>query len=142
MTFRTRVYSRDANDDPKLVVPVLERWLQNSHSKATIRLQHTDVFSIEAGPCGLTIPHLYAPYCGDYTLTDGDTEAEAIAATSSTASPGINSDTSTAVIIASVFGAVIAVMFMITLGTLGYIIGRKRYNGNPAGLVKLSLIHI
>ena len=70
----------------------------------TIRLQHTDVFFVEAGPCGLTIPHLYAPYCGDYTLTDGDTEAEAIAATSSTASSGINSDTSiiTAVIIYSI----------------------------------------
>ena len=121
------VYSRDANDDPKLVVPVLEGWLQNSHSKATIRLQHTDVFFIEVGPCGLTIPHLYAPYCGDYTLTDGDSDTEAIAATSSTASPGINSDTSTAVIIASVFGAVITIMFMITLGTLGYIIGRKRF---------------
>ena len=121
------VYSRDANDDPKLVVPVLEGWLQNSHSKATIRIQHTDVFFIEAGPCGLTIPSLYAPYCGDYTLTDGDSDTEAIAATSSTASPGINGDTSTAVIIASVFGAVITIMFMITLGTLGYIIGRKRF---------------
>ena len=124
MTFRTSIYSGGATDDPKLVVPVLERWLQNSHSKATIRLQQKNVFSIEAGPCGLTIPHLYAPYCGDYTLTDGDTEAEAIAAT---ASQGINSDTSTAVIVASVFGAIIAVMFMITLGALGYIIGRKRF---------------
>ena len=59
----------------------------------TIRLQHTDVFFIEAGPCGLTIPSLYAPYCGDYTLTDGDSEAEAITATSSTAGQGINRDT-------------------------------------------------
>ena len=127
MTFKTTVYSRDATDDPKLVVPVLERWLQNSHSKATIRIQQKNVFSIEAGPCGLTIPHLYVPFCGDYTLTDGDSDTEAIAATSSTASQGINSDTSTAVIIASIFGAVIAVMFMITLGALGYIIGRKRF---------------
>ena len=127
MTFRTQVYSSGATDDPKLVVPVLEGWLQNSHSKATIRLQQKYIFFIEAGPCGLTIPHLYAPYCGDYTLTDGDSNTEAIAATSSTASPGINSNTSTAVIIASVFGAIIAVMFMVTLGALGYIIGRKRF---------------
>ena len=52
----------------------LERWLQNSHSKATIRLQHTDVFLYRSWSLWTNhIPHLYALYCDDYTLTDGDT---------------------------------------------------------------------
>ena len=106
-TFRIGIYSNRINIDAKLVVPVFRKWLQNSDSEAIIWLQNKELLVVETGPCGLTIPHLNAPYCGDFTLTEPAT-------------------TSDAVIIASTFGVLIAIMFLIILGALGYIIGRKR----------------
>ena len=105
-TFRTAVISSSV--DTKLVVLVFKKWLQNSDSEAIIWLQNKELLVVETGPCGLTIPHLNAPYCGDFTLTEPAT---------------ITSD---AVIIASTFGVLLVVIFLIILGALGYMIGRKR----------------
>ena len=61
---------------------------------------------MEPGPCGVTVPSLYAPECS--------AASSAVAATTSD---------NTAVIVASVFAAM---FFIIALGLIGYLIAVRR----------------
>ena len=70
---------------------------------------------MEPGPCGVTVPQLYAPTCS----TPAATQA-AQASSSTTAAP---TQDNTAVIVASVFAAM---FFILSLGLIGYILAARR----------------
>ena len=70
---------------------------------------------MEPGPCGVTIPQLYAPTCSTPAATQ-----VAQASSSTTAAP---TQDNTAVIVASVFAAM---FFILSLGLIGYILAARR----------------
>ena len=122
VTFRALITSVDENANAADVISPLQNWLDNKGPNATVLISGVQ-YSVQAGPCGLQIPYLYSPHCGT-TFTAAPTEA--VSATTEAVSTQNNSS-STAVTIAAVFGAAIAIMFMIVLGLMGYIIGSRRF---------------
>ena len=69
-------------------------------------------YSVEPGPCGVTVPNLNAPQCSTPDTTDTPTVA---AGSSAVTTP---TQDNTAVIVASVFAAM---FFILSLGLIGYI---------------------
>ena len=105
ITFRANMYSSDGSTDPALLKNTLTDWLQGQNTDKTITI-YGRRYSVEPGPCGVTVPSLNAPEC-------------------SAANSAVTATTSdnTAVIVASVFAAM---FFIIALGLIGYVIAARR----------------
>ena len=126
VTFRALITSVDENANAADVISPLQTWLDNKGPNATVLINGVQ-YSVQGGPCGLQIPYLYSPHCGT-TFTAAPTEAVSATTEATEAMSTQNDSSSTAVTIAAVFGAAIAIMFMIVLGLMGYIIGSRRYD--------------
>ena len=124
VTFRALITSYDEDANAADVISPLQTWLDNKGPNATVLINGVQ-YAVQAGPCGLQIPYLYSPNCG---TTFAAAPTEAVSATTETADNMSTQNGSTAVTIAAVFGAAIAIMFMIVLGLMGYIIGSRRYD--------------
>ena len=118
VTFRANLYSRDSATDLALFKSTLTTWLHGQDTDKTI-IVYGRRYSVEPGPCGVTIPHLYAPECSTPTVTP---TAEGSAAESSS-TPAAPTQDNTAAIVASVFAAM---FFILSLGLIGYILAARR----------------
>ena len=117
ITFRANLYSTSDTADPADLKRTLTAWLHGQDTDKTITIYGMQ-YSVEPGPCGVTVPHLYAPKCS----TPDTTATPSVAAISSTATATTTQD-NTAVIVASVFAAM---FFILSLGLIGYILGARR----------------
>ena len=114
VTFRANLLSSSVTADPATLKSTLTNWLHGQDTDKTITIYGRRYF-VESGPCGVTIPQLYAPTCSTPAAT------QAAGASSSTAAAPTQDNT--AVIVASVF----AVMFFIlSLGLIGYVLAARR----------------
>ena len=116
VTFRARLYSTSVTADPADLKNTLTTWLHGQDTDKTITIYGMQ-YSVEPGPCGVTVPNLYAPQCSTPDATDTPTVA---AVSSTVATPTQNT---TAVIVASVFAAM---FFILSLGLIGYILAARR----------------
>ena len=117
ITFRANVYSTSVTADPADLKSTLTAWMHGQDTDKTITINGMQ-YSVEPGPCGVTVPHLYAPKCS----TPDTTATPSVAAISSTATATTTQD-NTAVIVASVFAAM---FFILSLGLIGYILAARR----------------
>ena len=101
VTFRAHLYSTSVTADPADLKSTLTTWLHGQDTDKTITIYGRQ-YSVEPGPCGVTVPHLYAPKCS--TPTDETTD-------------------NAAVIVASVFATM---FFILSLGLIGYMLAARR----------------
>ena len=118
VTFRAILYSTEVTADPADLKSALTAWLHGQDTDKTITIYGMQ-YSVEPGPCGVTVPNLYAPQCSTPNTTDTPT----VAAVSSTVITSAPTQDNTAVIVASVFAAM---FFILCLGLIGYIIAARR----------------
>ncbi len=118
VTFRARLYSTSVTADPVDLKSALTAWLHGQDTDKTITIYGMQ-YSVEPGPCGVTVPNLYAPQCSTPVATDTPT----VAAVSSTVTTSTHTQDNTAVIVASVFAAM---FFILSLGLIGYILAARR----------------
>lgn len=62
ITFRAHLYSTDLKTDPADFKSALTTWLYGHDTDKTITIFGSQ-YSVEPGPCGVAVPHLYAPKC-------------------------------------------------------------------------------
>ena len=62
VTFKACLHSNDARADPADLKNTLVAWLHGQDTDKTIAIYGMQ-YSVEPGPCGVTVPHLYAPKC-------------------------------------------------------------------------------
>ena len=120
VTFRATLYSTEVTADPADLKSSLTTWLHGQDTDKTITIYGMQ-YSVEPGPCGVTVPNLYAPQCSTPNTTDTPTVA---AVSSTVATPTQNT---TAVIVASVFAAM---FFILSLGLIGYILAARRWKSS------------
>ena len=118
VTLRARLYSTSVTADPADLKSALTTWLHGQDTDKTITIYGMQ-YSVEPGPCGVTVPNLYAPQCSTPDATDTPT----VAAVSSTVTTSTPTQDNTAVIVASVFAAM---FFILSLGLIGYILAARR----------------
>ena len=116
VTFRARLYSTSVTADPADLKSTLTAWLHGQNTDKTITIYGMQ-YSVEPGPCGVTVPHLYAPKCS----TPNTTATPSVAAISSTVTTPTQGNT--AVIVASAFATM---FFILSLGLIGYILAARR----------------
>ena len=121
ITFRANLYSTSDTANPADLKSTLTAWLHGQDTDKTITIYGMQ-YSVEPGPCGVTVPHLYAPKCS----TPDTTATPNVAAVSSTATATTTQD-NTAVIVASVFAAM---FFILSLGLIGYILAARRWGSS------------
>ena len=102
ITFRAHLYSTESTTDPTSFTSALTNWLYGQDTDKTITI-YGKQYSVEPGPCGVTVPDLYAPACSTST--------------------GALSSTLVAVIVPSVFAAM---LFILSVGLIGYILVARR----------------
>ena len=118
VTFRATLYSTEVTADPGNLKSSLTTWLHGQDTDKTITIYGMQ-YSVEPGPCGVTVPNLNAPQCSTQDATDTPT----VAAVSSTVTTSTPMQDNTAVIVASVFAAM---FFILSLGLIGYILAARR----------------
>ena len=118
VTYRAHLYSTSATANPADLKSTLTTWLHGQDTDKTITIYGMQ-YSVEEGPCGVTVPNLYAPQCSTPNTTDTPT----VAAVSSTVTTSTLTQDNTAVIVASVFAAM---FFILSLGLIGYILAARR----------------
>ena len=74
VTFRANLYSTEVTADPADLKNTLTTWLHGQDTDQTITIYGMQ-YSVEAGPCGVTVPNLYAPQCSTANKTDTPTVA-------------------------------------------------------------------
>ena len=116
VTFRANFYSTEVTADPADLKSALTTWLHGQDTDKTITIYGMQ-YSVEPGPCGVTVPNLNAPQCSTPDATDTPT---AVAVSSTVTSP---TQDNTAVIVASVFATM---FFILALGLIGYILAARR----------------
>ena len=116
VTFRAHLYSTSVTADPADLKSTLTAWLHGEDTDKTIIINGKQ-YSVEPGPCGVTVPHLYAPKCS----TPNTTATPTVAAISSTVTT--RTQDNTAVIVASAFATM---FFILSLGLIGYILAARR----------------
>ena len=121
VTFRAHLYSTDITTNPDTFKSTLTNWLHGQVTDKSITIYGRQ-YSVEPGPCGVTVPQLYAPECSN-TLSATQTEA----ASSSTTTPAAPTQNNTAVIVASVFAAM---FFILSLGLIGHILAARRLDSH------------
>ena len=114
VTFRANLLSTSTTADPATLKSTLTNWLHGQDTDKTITI-YGRRYSVEPGPCGVTIPQLYAPTCSTPVATQ-----VAGVSSSTTAAP---TQDNAAVIVASVFAAM---FFILCLGLIGYILAARR----------------
>ena len=119
VTFRARLYSTEVTADPADLKSALTTWLHGQDTDKTITIYGMQ-YSVEAGPCGVTVPNFYAPQCSTSDTTDTPNTVAAVSSTVTTSTP---TQDNTAVIVASVFAAM---FFILSLGVIGYILAARR----------------
>ena len=85
VTFRARLYSTSVTADPGDLKSTLTVWLYGQDTDKTITIYGMQ-YSVEPGPCGVTVPNLYAPQCSTPDATD--TPTVAVVASTVTTSAG------------------------------------------------------
>ena len=118
VTFRARLYSTSVTANPADLKSALTTWLHGQDTDKTITIYGMQ-YSVEAGPCGVTVPNLYAQQCSTLNITDTPN----VAAVSSTVTTSTPTQDNTAVVVASVFATM---FFILSLGLIGYIIAARR----------------
>ena len=118
VTFRAHLYSTKVTADPADLKSALTTWLHGQDTDKTITIYGMQ-YSVEEGPCGVTVPNLNAPQCSTLNTTDTPN----VAAVSSTVTTSTPTQDNTAVIVASVFAAM---FFVLSLGLIGYILAARR----------------
>ena len=93
VTFRARLYSTSVTADPADLKSALTTWLHGQDTDKTITIYGVR-YSVEAGPCGVTVPNLYAPQCTTPDATDTPT----VAAVSSTVATSAQDNTAVIVV--------------------------------------------
>ena len=116
VTFRAHLYSTSVTADPADLKNTLTSWLHGQDTDKTINIYGRQ-YSVEPGPCGVTVLHLYAPKCS----TPNTTATPTVAAISSTVTTPTQDNT--AVIVASAFATM---FFILSLGLIGYILAARR----------------
>ena len=66
VTFRAHIYSTNVATDLSIFKSALTTWLYGQDTDKTITVMKKR-YSVEPGPCGVTVPSLYAPECGQPT---------------------------------------------------------------------------
>ena len=74
VTFRACLYSTSVTADPEDLKSTLTTWLHGQDTDKTITIYGMQ-YSVEPGPCGVTVPNLYAPQCSTPDTTDTPTVA-------------------------------------------------------------------
>ena len=118
VTFRARLYSTSVTANPADLKNTLTDWLHGQDTDKTITIYGMQ-YSVEPGPCGVTVPHLYAPQC---SIPDATT----LAALKS--DNNVVKDTSGPVLgitTGVTFGGMI-ILFILTLGLIGYVLATRR----------------
>ena len=121
VTFRARLYSTSVTADPADLKSALTNWLHGQDRDKTITIYGMQ-YSVEPGPCGVTVPHLNAPLCSTPDATTVNAAAY---------DPGkheIDKDTSGPILgitTGVTFGGM-TILFILTLGLIGYILATRR----------------
>ena len=93
VTFRARLYSTSVTADPADLESALTTWLHGQDTDKTITIYGVR-YSVEAGPCGVTVPNLYAPQC----TTPDPTDTPTVAAVSSKVTTSVQDNTAVIVV--------------------------------------------
>ena len=72
--FRDCLYSTSVTADPADLKSTLTNWLHGQDTDKTITIYGMQ-YSVEPGPCGVTVPNLNAPQCSTPDTTDTPTVA-------------------------------------------------------------------
>ena len=115
VTFRATLYSAGA-PGPAALMSTLTIWLYGQNTDKTIAI-YGRRYSVEPGPCGVTVPDLNAPACSSPAAT------QAVGTSMPTSAASASAQDNTAVIVASVFAAM---FFILCLGLIGYILAARR----------------
>ena len=73
ITFRANLHSTSITVDPTDLKSALTTWLHGQDTDKTITIYGMQ-YSVGPGPCGVTVPHLYAPKCSTPKTTATPTE--------------------------------------------------------------------
>ena len=117
---RARLYSTSVTANTADLKNTLTDWLHGQDTDKTITIYGMQ-YSVEPGPCGVTVPNLYAPQCS----TPDATTLNAVGHDPGTHE--IGEDTSGHVLgitTGVTFGGII--LFILTLGLIGYILATRR----------------
>ena len=122
VTFRAHLYSTSVTANPADLKSTLTAWLHGEDTDKTFTIYGMQ-YSVEPGPCGVTVPYLYATKCNktNTTATTATPLPNNVAAFSSTVTAPTQDNT--AVIVASVFATM---FFILSLGLIGYILAARR----------------
>ena len=115
VTFRANLLSTSVTTDPATLKSALTAWLHGQDTDKTITI-YGRRYSVDPGPCGVTIPKLYAPTCSTPAATQ-------LTGAASSSMPAASAQDHTAVIVACVFAAM---FFILCLGLIGYILAARR----------------
>ena len=130
VTFRARLYSTEVTADPADLKSALTTWLHGQDTDKNITIYGMQ-YSVEPGPCGVTVPNLNAPQCSTPDTTDIST----VAAVSSTVTTSTPTQDNTAVIVASVFASM---FFILSLGLIGHILTARRWGSGLAMYIDMT----
>ena len=117
ITFRAYLYSTDATVDLMFFKTTLTNWLNGQGTDKTITINQQR-YSVEAGPCGVTVPLLHAPEC-----STGSSPSSA----ADTVTVGVSSTQyGSAVSAASVFATMFFMsLFIVAFGLIWYFMAAR-----------------
>ena len=128
VTMRGYIRSTDATKSPSTLVSALSNWVHDANNNTII--VYGVKYTVEAGPCGVTVPYTNAPFCSANTPTQSTAGIASAVESNQTTQKTDNS----AVIVASVFAAM---FFILALGLVAYILAMK----HPQRLVLATATH-
>ena len=125
---RGYILSTDTTKSPSTLVSALSNWIHDANNNTII--VYGLKYTVEPGPCGVTVPYTNAPFCSVNTPTQSTAGIASAVESSQTAQKTDN----TTVIVASVCAAM---FFILALGLVAYILAMKY----PQRLVLVSATH-
>ena len=73
VTFRANLYSTSDTANPADLKSTLTAWMHGQDTDKTITIYGMQ-YSVEPGPCGVTVPHLYATRCSPPDMNNSNSQ--------------------------------------------------------------------